>query len=199
MCGPVGVFATAKQLGINIKSDQKVIEVVDKPDSQGQVKTPKLPHLRSIHDESLDIADDTEEDNVVVEGEAEPETMEITPQIPMFDLSHFLYQGAGGAEEEEKEVGQEENEVYVCKLPDCGARGAVIYFETWGQDRRSSISTRRTSSGNKTTVTCLTPEIGCTLCRKELKGAIKSKVWIHIGVTHYKTNVILQMKGIVSG
>ena len=45
----------------------------------------------------------------------------------------------------------------------------------------------------------MTPEIGCTLSRKELKGAIKSKVWIHIGVTHYKTNVILQMKGIVSG
>ena len=31
------------------------------------------------------------------------------------------------------------------------------------------------------------PEIGCTLCRKELRGAIKSKGWIHIGVTHYKT------------
>ena len=43
----------------------------------------------------------------------------------------------------------------------------------------------------------MTPEIGCTLSRKELKGAIK--VWIHIGVPHYKTNVILQMKGIISG
>ena len=29
--------------------------------------------------------------------------------IPMFDLSHFLYQGAGGGKEE-KEVGQVENE-----------------------------------------------------------------------------------------
>ena len=82
--------------------------------------------------------------------------MEIMPQIPMFDLSHIPYQEAGGGEEEEKEVGQVENEVYVCKLPDCGARGAVIYFETWGQDRRSSISTRRTSSGNwsRTTAIC---------------------------------------------
>ena len=78
-------------------------------------------------------------------------------------------------------------------------RGSDSSSRPTGRDRRSSISTRRTSSGNKTTVTCLTPEIGCTLCRKELKGAIKSKVWIHIGVTHYKTNVILQMKGIVSG
>ena len=42
----------------------------------------------------------------------------------------------------------------------------------------------------------MTPEIGCRLCRKELKGAIKSKVWIHIGVTHDKTNEILQKKGI---
>ena len=68
------------------------------------------------------------------------------------------------------------------------------------QDRRSSISTRPTSSGNKTTYSqLLVPEIGCTLCRKELKGAIESKVWIHIGVTHYKTKVILQMKGIISG
>ena len=43
----------------------------------------------------------------------------LSPQIPMFDLSHFQYQ----VEEEEKEVGgQVENEdYYVCKLPDCGA------------------------------------------------------------------------------
>ena len=196
MCGPVGVFATAKQLGINIRSDQKVIEVVDKHDSQGQVKTPKLPHLRSIHDESLDIADNTEEDNVVVEGEAEPETMEITPQIPMFDLSHFLYQGAGGAEEEEKEVGQVENEdYYVCKLPDCGA---VIQFENCGA--RSKILNHYTSHFQRELEQdyshLLTPEMGCTLCGKELKGAIKSKVWNHIGVTHDKTNEILQKKGI---
>ena len=55
------MFATAKQLGINIKSDQKVIEVVEKHDSQA--KTPKLSHLRSIHDEFWDIADDAEDDN----------------------------------------------------------------------------------------------------------------------------------------
>ena len=190
------MFATAKQLGINIKSDQKVIEVVDKHESQGQVKVPKLPHLRSLHDESLDIADDTEEDNVVVEGEEEPETMEITPQIPMFDLSHFLYQGGGGQEPEEKEAAQVENEdYYVCKLPDCGA---VIQFENCGA--RSKILNHYTSHFQRDLEQdyshLLTPEMGCTLCGKELKGAIKSKVWIHIGVTHDKTNEILQKKGI---
>ena len=63
--------------------------------------------------------------------------MEIMPQIPMFDLSHIPYQEAGGGEEEEKEVGQVENEdYYVCKLPNCGA---VIQFETYGA--RSKILT----------------------------------------------------------
>ena len=192
------MFATAKQLGINIKSDQKIIEVVDKQDSQGQgqVKVPQLPHLRSIHDESLDIADDTEEDNVIVEGEEAPETMEITPQIPMFDLSHFLYQGADGEDEEQKEVAQVENEdYYICKLPDCGA---VIQFENCGA--RSKILNHYTSHFQRELEQeysqLLSPEMGCTLCGKELQGAIKSKVWIHIGVTHDKTNEILQKKGI---
>ena len=44
----------------------------------------------------------------------------LSPQIPMFDLSHFLYQDGGGGEEEEKEAS---------KLPDCGA---VIQFENCG-------------------------------------------------------------------
>ena len=74
LCGPVGVFATAKQLGINIKSDQKAIKVVDEYDSL--VKTSKLPHLRSIHDVSLDIADDAEDDSVVVEAKKTESTDE---------------------------------------------------------------------------------------------------------------------------
>ena len=112
LCGSGGVFATAKLLGIDIKSDQKVIEVVDRAEiSSG------APTFTSIHDESLDIADDTEDDTVVVEGEEAPETMEITPQIPMFDLSHFLYQPPYlEAGEEEHSAGpgpaqQQENEV----------------------------------------------------------------------------------------
>ena len=45
----------------------------------------------------------------------------LSPPIPMFDLSHFLYQGGGGGEEEEV-GGQVENEdYYVCKLTNCGA------------------------------------------------------------------------------
>ena len=110
MCGSGGVFATAKLLGIDIKSDQKVIEVVDRAENSSGA-----PTFTSIHDESLDIADDTEDDTVVVEGEEAPETMEITPQIPMFDLSHFLYQppylepgeeehSAGPAQQQENEV-----------------------------------------------------------------------------------------------
>ena len=110
LCGSGGVFATAKLLGIDIKSDQKVIEVVDRAENSSGA-----PTFTSIHDESLDIADDTEDDTVVVEGEEAPETMEITPQIPMFDLSHFLYQppylepgeeehSAGPAQQQENEV-----------------------------------------------------------------------------------------------
>ena len=66
----------------------------------------------------------------------------LSPQIPMFDLSHFLYQGGGGDEEEEKEVGgQLENEdYYMCKLPDYGA---VIQFENCGA--RSKILNHYTS------------------------------------------------------
>ena len=90
LCGNGGVFATAKLLGINIKSDQKVIEVVDRVDNSNVAV---VNTYGSVHDESLDIAEDEEEeDNIVVEGEDEPETMEITPHIPMFDLGHFLYQ-----------------------------------------------------------------------------------------------------------
>ena len=48
---------------------------------------------------------------------------------------------AGGGEEEEKEVGQVENEdYYFCKLPNCGA---VIQFETYGA--RSKILNLYTS------------------------------------------------------
>ena len=36
----------------------------------------------------------------------------------------------------------------------------------------------------------------CTLCSKNLTGFIKSKIWIHIGVTHDKTNDVLASKGI---
>ena len=54
----------------------------------------------------------------------------LSPLISMFDLRHFPYQSAGSGEEEEKEVGQVENEdYYVFNLPDCGA---VIKFENCG-------------------------------------------------------------------
>ena len=57
----------------------------------------------------------------------------------LFPISSF--QWAGGGEEEEKEVGQVENEdYYVCKLPNCGA---VIQFETYGA--RSKILNLYTS------------------------------------------------------
>ena len=202
LCGPVGVFATAKQLGISIKSDQKVIEVVDKPDPP-KVKVSNLPQLKSIHDESLDIADEAEDDNIVVEGEEEPETMEITPQIPMFDLSHFLYQApyqsnseTGNEEGSGGSVMQVENEdYYICKLPNCQA---MIQFENCGA--RSKILNHYTSHFQRELELdyshLLTQDMACSLCGKELKGAIKSKVWIHIGVTHDKTNEILQKKGI---
>lgn len=110
---------------------------------------------------------------------------------------HYLSQGAGGGEEEEKEVGgQVENEdYYVCKLPDCGA---VIQFENCGA--RSKILNHYTSHFQRELEQnyshLLTAKTGCTLCGRDLKGAIKSKVWIHIGVTHAKTNEILQKKGI---
>ena len=42
----------------------------------------------------------------------------------------------------------------------------------------------------------LTSDMQCTLCNKDLRNFIKSKVWIHIGVTHDKTNDILIKKGI---
>ena len=127
LCGSGGVFATAKLLGIDIKSDQKVIEVVDRAENSSGA-----PTFTSIHDESLDIADDTEDDTVVVEGEEAPETMEITPQIPMFDLSHFLYQppyleageeehsaGPGTAQQQENEVTSLQNFPDLNSLPLC--------------------------------------------------------------------------------
>ena len=125
LCGSGGVFATAKLLGIDIKSDQKVIEVVDRAENSSGA-----PTFTSIHDESLDIADDTEDDTVVVEGEEAPETMEITPQIPMFDLSHFLYQppyleageeehSAGPAQQQENEVTSLQNFPDLNSLPLC--------------------------------------------------------------------------------
>ena len=57
----------------------------------------------------------------------------------MFDLRNFPYQSACSGEEEEKEAGQMENEdYYVCKLPDFGA---VIKFKNcWA---RSKIRGRR--------------------------------------------------------
>ena len=68
--------------------------MVDKSDNDhADNDAPAPTYGTSLHDESLDIADDEDEAEIVVEGEEEPETMEITPQIPMFDLGHFLYQG----------------------------------------------------------------------------------------------------------
>ena len=118
LCGAGGVFATAKLLGISIKSDQKVIEVVDRSEgggavgvSGGQVQTTYGVSSgrvsagitsgtgTSVHDESLE--EDDEE--IVLETEDEPETMEITPQIPMFDLGHFLYQGHDNDHQDEEQ------------------------------------------------------------------------------------------------
>ena len=89
--------------------------------------------------------------------------------------------GDGGGEEEDNEVGLVENEdYYICKLPDCRA---VIQFKKCGA--RSKILNLYMSEGTDAGLQ-LTADLrgwlhNCTLCRKELKGAIKSKVWIHIG------------------
>ena len=69
-------------------------------------------------------------------------------------------------------MGQVENmDYYVCKLPDCGA---VIQFVTY--EARSKILNLYTShfQWKQDYSQLLVPEIGCTLCRKELKGAIES-------------------------
>ena len=203
LCGSNGVFASAKLLGIDIKADQKVIEVVDR--SQSSVPDPPFRHL----EESLEIVGDEEgevgEESIVVEGE-QAETMEITPQIPMFDLGHFLYQppyhyqeGEPAEQPEEEPVRapspQENEDFYICKLPSCQT---MIQFENCGA--RSKILNHYTSHFQRELEQAyghlLSEDMQCTLCGKDLKNFIKSKIWIHIGVTHDKTNDILIKKGI---
>ena len=206
LCGSNGVFATAKLLGIDIKADQKVIEVVDRSEGPG----PAAPFTRHLMEENLGAGADheeeeEEEETIVVEGE-QAETMEITPQIPMFDLGHFLYQppyqyeGADQndlAEEEPRRTPspQENEDFYICKLPSCQT---MIQFENCGA--RSKILNHYTSHFQRELEQAyghlLSEDMQCTLCQKDLRNFIKSKVWIHIGVTHDKTNDILVKKGI---
>ena len=206
LCGSNGVFATAKLLGIDIKADQKVIEVVDRTEGCGQV----APFTRHIMEESLGDGEEheeeeEEEETIVVEGE-QAETMEITPQIPMFDLGHFLYQppyqyqGADQSDLAEEEPlsapsPQENEDFYICKLPSCQT---MIQFENCGA--RSKILNHYTSHFQRELEQAyghlLSEDMQCTLCQKDLRNFIKSKVWIHIGVTHDKTNDILVKKGI---
>ena len=56
-----------------------MIEVVDRTGDSAPAPA-VTSYGVSVHDESLDIAEDEEDDTIVVEGEEEPETMEITPQ-----------------------------------------------------------------------------------------------------------------------
>jgi len=206
LCGKNGVFATAKLLGIEIKTDQKVIEVIDK--RENIVDTPHLrvaPAFRSetiepsIHE--ADVNEDCE-DSIVVEGDEEPETMEICPQIPMFDLGSLLYQEHQDpsdylAEEEPipAPIPVENEDYYICKLPSCQT---IIQFENCGA--RSKILNHYTSHFQReleqTYGHLITEEQQCTLCEKDLRNFIKSKIWIHIGVTHDKTNDILVNRGI---
>ena len=178
-----------------------------------------VPNFRNVHDESLEIADDEEQQDdheIVIDNavDDEPETMEITPQIPMFDLGHFMYQTPLYQENQhhdEDQVDEEqpipapsirqvfqqhENEdFYICKLPSCQT---MIQFENCGA--RSKILNHYTSHFQRELESAyghlLTADMQCTLCNKDLKNFIKSKVWIHIGVTHDKTNDILIKKGI---
>ena len=77
---------------------------------------------------------------------------------------HFLYQVAGGGEEEEKELGQVENEdSYVCKLPE---GGAVIQFENCGA-RSKILNYYNPRELEQDYSHLLTAEMGCTLCGKE--------------------------------
>ena len=84
---------------------------------------------------------------------------------------------------------------YICKIPNCRT---MIQFENCGA--RSKILNHYTSHFQKELEHAyghlLSEEMQCTLCGKNLQGFIKSKVWIHIGVTHDKTNEILMKKGI---
>ena len=75
-------------------------------------------------------------------------------------------------------MGLVENEdYYICKLPDCGA---VIQFKKCGA-RSNLYMSEGTDAGLQLTADLRGWLHNCTLCRKELKGAIKSKVRIHIG------------------
>ena len=58
LCGSNGVFATAKLLGIDIKADQKVIEVVDRSEGPG----PAAPFTRHLMEENLGTGADQEEE-----------------------------------------------------------------------------------------------------------------------------------------
>lgn len=205
LCGKNGVFATAKLMGIDIKTDQKVIEVIDKKEN---IINDESKHLRvtpafGSEEPGAYVYDEDGEDSIIVEGEEEPETMEITPQIPMFDLGHLLYQqdnqeSSDFLTEEEPipaPIPVENEDYYVCKLPSCQT---VIQFENCGA--RSKILNHYTSHFQReleqTYGHLITEDLQCTLCQKDLRNFIRSKVWIHIGVTHDKTNCILEKKGI---
>jgi len=206
LCGKNGVFATAKLMGIDIKTDQKVIEVIDK--KENIVEPPHLNFSSSFRRDiieppshEIDVIEDGE-DSIIVEGDEEPETMEICPQIPMFDLGSLLYQEhqepADYLAEEEPipaPIPVENEDYYVCKLPSCQT---IIQFENCGA--RSKILNHYTSHFQReleqTYGHLITEEQQCTLCQKDLRNFIKSKIWIHIGVTHDKTNDILAKRGI---
>jgi len=201
LCGPSGVFATAKLMGIDIKTDQKVIEVIDKREN-----IIDAPHLRNTSfrsddiDPPLHIAEENDDGD---EGEEEPETMEICPQIPMFDLGSLIYQQDHQdpndflAEEEPipAPIPVEGEDYYVCKLPSCQT---IIQFENCGA--RSKILNHYTSHFQReleqTYGHLISEEQRCNLCQKDLRNFIKSKIWIHIGVTHDKTNEVLVNRGI---
>jgi len=206
LCGKNGVFATAKLMGIDIKTDQKVIEVIDK--KENIVDAPHMSFASSFRSDNrepsahdADVTDEGE-DSIVVEGDEEPETMEICPQIPMFDLGSLLYQEHQDpsdylAEEEPipAPIPVENEDYYICKLPSCQT---IIQFENCGA--RSKILNHYTSHFQReleqTYGHLITEEQQCTLCQKDLRNFIKSKIWIHIGVTHDKTNDILTKRGI---
>jgi len=206
LCGPNGVFATAKLMGIDIKTDQKVIEVIDRRENIVDSAHLRNASFRSDDIEpSLRIADVTEdgEDTIIVEGEEEPETMEICPQIPMFDLGSLIYQQdnqdpndfLGEEEPIPAPIPVENEDYYICKLASCQT---VIQFENCGA--RSKILNHYTSHFQReleqTYGHLISEDQKCTLCQKDLSNFIKSKIWIHIGVTHDKTNEVLVNRGI---
>jgi len=205
LCGVNGVFATAKLMGIDIKTDQKVIEVIEK--KENIVDSPYSNFASSfrrdiIEPSAHEIDVEEGEDSIIVEGDEEPETMEICPQIPMFDLGSLLYQEHQDpndylAEEEPipAPIPVENEDYYICKLPSCQT---IIQFENCGA--RSKILNHYTSHFQRELEQSyghlITEEQQCTLCKKDLRNFIKSKIWIHIGVTHDKTNEILTKRGI---